>query len=167
MRYRSRLLVGLIMGFSLMATLAWGQGYTRPPTPVLPASGLTVLYSDGTVTSGGRQLTINAGSLILTNNMTNCAAPQFIACNIVYWDGHSASLSVTTDPPTAFAVGQTVVGFMTTSGGNVVSFVGAAASYEGLPGAPTINFGLPLATCNPVRRINCVPCTRGTLGCFQ
>jgi hypothetical protein len=101
------------------------QGYSfAAPYPNVAAhavTGLQVDYSGGAIVSGGLVTTITGSNVTATNSLTNCQAPLYPSCNFVYWPGSGASLSLTTSAATAYAAGNVVVAFVTTTGGNIVA----------------------------------------------
>jgi hypothetical protein len=118
----------------------FAQGYSgaMPNVAATAATGLGITYTAGTVVSGGTQTAITGSTLTATDAMTSCAAPAYSACNFVYWNS-GASLSITTTAATAFAPGNVVIAFVTTSGGNITVVTPASwAPYTaGLTTTPT------------------------------
>ena len=100
-----------------------GQGFSfQAPFPTIvkhAATGLQVDYSAGKIAVGGLIQSIVAGNVTVTDAMTSCQAPTFSACNFLYWPGTGTALSTTTAFATAYASGNLVVAFVTTTGGNV------------------------------------------------
>lgn len=103
------------------------QGYSGalPNIAASAPTGLGVTYSSGLVTQGGLQQSISSGTLTVANTMTSCQAPAYTACNFVYW-ASGTSLLTTTTPSTAFAVGNVVVAYVTSTGGNITAVTPAA-----------------------------------------
>lgn len=102
------------------------QGYSGAmPNVLTPATGLVVTYTAGTISSGGLQTAITGSTVTVANTETSCAAPAYTSCNFVYWNTGS-SLSTTTSAVTAFAPGNVVVAFVTSTGGNVTAITPAA-----------------------------------------
>ncbi len=156
MRRLSCTLIGLL---ALGATLT-AQPYSTPPTlQAYLATGLTLPYTIGTVYNGGFAQTIQPGNVTLTDNMTNCRAPQYAACNLVYWNGSSTALSITTSPTVAFSSGTAIIGFVTTSGGAIVNIVSFAQASQGsgnlVPAGTPTTSGLRLPICNAIINQGC------------
>src|SRR5712692_7162576 len=101
---RTVLLLACLLG---VATSVFGQPYSGPPTlQAFAATGLSMPYTTGTVTVGGFQQVLVSGTIVLTDNQNDCYAPQFAACNIVYWPGSGSVLLSTTSPLVAFTLGN-------------------------------------------------------------
>lgn len=96
------------------------QGYSgaMPNVRKTAATGLGLTYSAGSVASGGAVQAITAGTLTASDTQTSCAAPAYTSCNFVYWTSSTALLTTTT-AATAFAPGNVVVAFVTSTGGNI------------------------------------------------
>ncbi len=107
------------------------QGYSGAMPNVTAASGtsLRLPYTAGTITSGGalQAISADATGLLSTASMTSCAAPAYSACNFVYWNT-GTSLSITVTAATAFAPGNVVVAFVTTTGTDINVITPAAWS---------------------------------------
>lgn len=102
------------------------QGYSGAlPNVLTPASGLTVTYTNGSVTSGGLVTAITGSTVLVSNTQTDCSAPAYASCNFVYWNT-GASLATTTAVATAFAPGNVIVAYVTASGGNVTAVTPAS-----------------------------------------
>lgn len=116
------LLTFVLLGGSRTATPVLAQGYSGALPNVTAAAGtsLRLPYTAGIVPSGGTQTSITADGtgLLATGSMTSCLAPGYTACNFVYWTSGS-SLSVTTTASTAFAAGNVVVAFVTTTSNDI------------------------------------------------
>lgn len=95
----------------------YAQGYSGAVPNVSAAAGtsLDVTYTAGTVTVGGAQNSITAGTTSLAASQTSCAAPAYTACNFVYWPGSGTAITDTTTFATAFAEGNVVIAFCTTT----------------------------------------------------
>ena len=100
------------------------QGYSGAAPNVSAASGtsLRAVYTAGTIQNGGatQAITADATGLLTTASKTNCAAPAYSSCNIIYWVS-STALATTTDPLVAFKPGQVVVAFVTTDGTDITA----------------------------------------------
>lgn len=111
-----------IGGSTLRPAKVQAQGYSGALPNVTAAAGtsLRLPYTAGSVTQGGAvtAITADATGLLATASMTSCAAPAYSACNFVYWASGS-SLSITTTASTAFAAGNEVVAFVTTTGNDI------------------------------------------------
>lgn len=98
------------------------QGYSGALPNVTAAAGtsLRLPYTAGQVFQGGAATTITADAtgLLATGSMTSCAAPAYSACNFVYWTSGTA-LAITTTASTAFAPGNVVVAFVTTTSNDI------------------------------------------------
>lgn len=93
--------------------------YGAPPNVyATAATGLGLNYSGGVILQGGAVNTIVPGTLTATNTMTSCVAPAFSLCNFVYW-ASGTGLSITTVYSTAYAPGNVVVAYVTSTGGNI------------------------------------------------
>ena len=137
-----------------------------PVVQAFAATGLSMPYTQGAGTIGGYQQYIPAGSVVLTDNQYSCIAPQFAACNIIYWPGFGQVLLATTLPAAAFAAGTTVIDFITTGGGIIT---GVTSASQGIPvpaGVPipqwfnpsasgALPTGLRLPVCNSLLRSGC------------
>lgn len=121
------------------------QGYSGalPNVTATAATGLGITYTAGSVTQGGAVQAITAGTLTATDTQTSCAAPGYTACNFVYWASGTALLQ-TTAPATAFAVGNVVVAFCTSTGGNITTCTPASWS----PATAGLNTIQPTGTNN-------------------
>lgn len=114
----------LVAGFlsTRSAPTLHAQGYSGALPNVTAAAGtsLRTPYTAGLVTDGGTQtsITADATGLLMTASQTSCAAPAYTACNFVYWTSGS-SLSTTVTASTAFAPGNIVIAFVTTTGSDV------------------------------------------------
>lgn len=163
-----RRLVLFVVGLTLIVSVpARAQvvtpPYSTPPTmQAFQATGLSMPYTIGIGTVGGSQLVIPAGTLTLTDNQYSCAAPQFPACNIVYWPGVGTTLLVTSLPQTAFLTGTSVVAYITTSGGAITGVTTAAATLQIPGGVPVLGWynaantgGLRLPICNSLVKAGC------------
>lgn len=134
------------IGGVLLATLVGGlvllaQGSSfQAPFPILTANGATGLQVNnaaGKIAVGGLIQPIAAGTVTTTTNMTSCQAPYYSACNFVYWPGTGTALATTTAYETAYAPGNVVIGFVTTTvGGNISTIVAAPINVQ-----PTISIG--------------------------
>ena len=126
MRRTSLTLTGLLIACLAIAPFAarpraQGNVGSAPPVITSPATGLTIAYSAGTVYTGGKSNAITAGTLTATTTETNCAAPLYSSCNIVYY-ASGTGLSITTSAATAFTPGNVVLAFIVTnSSGNVTN----------------------------------------------
>lgn len=125
------------------------QGYSGalPNVRATAATGLGLTYTAGAVVAGGSSQSITGSTLTATDAMTDCAAPTYTSCNIVYW-ASSTSLSITTNPLTAFKAGQVVVAFVTATGGNISAVVPASRNVA----TPSLTFtdgafNFPPSTC--------------------
>jgi len=112
-----------------MAPRLVAQGYSGAPPIVSAHSGtsLRAIYTSGTITYGGASQAITGDStgLLTTDAETDCTAPAYASCNFIYW--HSGtSLSTTTTLATAFAPGNVVVAFVTTTGGDILAVTPAS-----------------------------------------
>lgn len=135
---RFAVLAGLAAAFIAFAGLpslrpvpAWAQGYSGALPNVTAASGtsLRLPYTAGRVAQGGAQtaITADATGLLATGSMASCAAPAYTGCNFVYWNT-GASLSITTAAATAFAPGNVVIAFVTTSSNDILVITPASWS---------------------------------------
>ena len=122
------------------------QGYSGalPNVTATAATGLGLTYTAGSVTQGGAVQAITAGVLTATDTQTSCAAPGYTSCNFVYWASGTALLQ-TTSATTAFAVGNVVVSFCTTTGGNITTCTPSSWS----PSTTGLNTLQPTGTNNP------------------
>lgn len=122
------LLLATLLAISALAipilhpTRVEAQGYSGALPNVTAAAGtsLRLPYTAGSVTQGGAvtAITADATGLLATGSMTSCAAPAYTACNFVYWTS-GASLAITTSATTAFAAGNEVVAFVTTTSNDI------------------------------------------------
>ncbi len=114
-----------------------GQGLSfAAPFPSITknaATGLQVNYSVGKIASGGLITAITAGNVTATDAMTNCQAPTYPSCNFIYWPGATNSLLVTTSVSTAWAPGNVVVAFVTSTGGNISAITPATINVAPVP----------------------------------
>lgn len=165
---RCKLLPATLVTLALLLTgqRVSAQAYSTPPTlqafqaGVTTATTLTLPYTIGIVQVGGAQQIIQPGSVALTDNMYACNAPQYAACNFIYWSGVGTGLLTTTSPQTAFAAGNAIVGFVTTTGGvivNVVTFFQATELSDNLLpiNVSPSNGGLRLPVCNALLKQGC------------
>ncbi len=90
--------------------------------PYLSGTGTAyVSYTAGSLYKGGTAVSITASSVgTLGASKTNCGAPTYSSCAIIYWTSGTA-LSATNSIATATAAGNIVVGFATTNGSSVVT----------------------------------------------
>ncbi len=112
-----------ILGPRLLEPVHLGaQGYSGALPNITAASGtsLRLPYTAGRVAQGGAQqaITADATGLLSTANQTSCAAPAYTACNFVYWTT-GTSLSITQTASTAFAPGNVVIAFVTTTADDI------------------------------------------------
>lgn len=116
------LILGLLIPQIVSPRRVDAQGYSGALPNVTAAAGtsLRLPYTAGSVTQGGavQAITADATGLLATGSMTSCAAPAYSACNFVYWTSGS-SLSITTTASTAFAAGNVVVAFVTTTSNDI------------------------------------------------
>jgi len=123
--------LGAVFLLILSTAPAFSQtSYNAPPNVYYPGpTGLVINYSGGIIMQGGAVNTIVPGTLTVSNTQTSCAAPAFTACNFVYWTSGTALLTTTTYS-TAYAPGNVVVAYVTSTGGNVtlVTFPGPSPS---------------------------------------
>ncbi len=112
----------LVCGLGLRLS---SQGFSfAAPFPAITkhaASGLQVDYAAGKLAVGGLLQSILAGNVTVANTQTSCEAPTYPSCNFIYWPGVGTALSTSTDYATAFASGNVVVAFVTSTGGNIVA----------------------------------------------
>ena len=144
--------------------LAQTPPYGTPPILRAPASGMVMTYTIGTITVGGWQIIIPAGSVTILDNEYSCNAPPYPACNSIYWAGPGLSLSSTTDPRVAFSPGVAAIGFVTTKGGVVQNIVYRPTSTQMVP--PSLvgaTIGLRLPICNAVLKTSCQVAIQGSL----
>ena len=129
-----------------LAPHAHAQGYSGalPNVTATAATGLGLTYTAGSIPQGGAIQAITGNTLTATDNQTSCAAPAYTSCNFVFW-ASGASLSITTSPTTAFAVGNVVVAFVTTTSGNITLVTPASWS----PSTAGLNTITPTGTNNP------------------
>jgi hypothetical protein len=149
--------------------LATGEGLAQPygGLPVLraPTTGLTLTYATGTVTVGGWQTVLPLGSITVADNRYSCSAPQFAACNLIYWAGTGTALLTTTDPTVAFTPGMAVVAYVTTRGGVVVNIVYPPTSTQLVPaGVVTSSGAMRLPLCNSLLTQGCQAATKSLSG---
>jgi hypothetical protein len=160
---------------AVVCLLGFTTGVGAQPVPALggppviqafAATGLLTPYTQGAGTIGGMQQYIPAGTLLLTDNQYSCIAPQFAACNIVYWPGFGQTLLTTTIPAVAFNAGTTVIDFITTAGGLITSVTSASQGVPAPAGVPipqwfnpvvsgALPTGLKLPVCNQILRVGC------------
>lgn len=113
------LLALLVLGAARL--LSQGSSFLAP-FPILTknaSTGLQVNYAAGRIAVGGLVTPINAGNVTVADNQSNCQWPTFSSCNFIYWNGAGTALFTTTTYATAYAPGNVVVGFVTSSGGNI------------------------------------------------
>jgi hypothetical protein len=129
---RTRVTLPLILASALVAGFfipqvvspqkVQAQGYSGALPNVTAAAGtsLRLPYTAGAVTQGGavQAITADGTGLLATGSMTSCAAPAYSACNFVYWTSGTA-LAITTTASTAFAPGNVVVAFVTTTSNDI------------------------------------------------
>lgn len=99
-------------------------------------------FSAGTIYKGGTAVSIVAGSATVSANTSksNCDAPAFSSCVILYWTS-STTLLATTSITTATSGTNIPVAYMTTDGsGNVVAIVPVSLD---LPAPP-----IPVSDCS-------------------
>ena len=105
-----------------VAPSLFAQGYSGALPNVVAASGtsLRATYTAGSIPLGGstQAITADATGLLTTASKTDCAAPTYTSCNIIYWTSGTA-LATTTNVLTAFKPGNVVVAFVTTTGGDI------------------------------------------------
>lgn len=124
-------LIGALFTVPMLFTPHFGatpfaQGYSGAmPNVLTPATGLVVTYTGGLVVSGGLQTTITGSTVTVSDAQTSCAAPAYTSCNFVFWNT-GASLSTSTSAATAFAPGNVIVAYVTTTGGNVTAITPSA-----------------------------------------
>lgn len=118
------LLVSVALACGLCRS-ASSQGQSlAAPFPALTAhapTGLQLDYATGKIVAGGLLVNITGNNLTVADAQTNCQAPAYAACNLVYWPGTGNSLLSTTVPATAWASGNVVVGYVTATGGNIAA----------------------------------------------
>lgn len=105
------------------------QGYSGALPNVAPTAptGLGITYTAGSIPQGGAVQAITGSTLTAADTQTSCAAPGYTACNFVFWTS-GTSLSITQTASTAFAVGNVVVAFCTSTGGNITTCTPASWS---------------------------------------
>lgn len=161
MRQRLLVLVWVVLG----PVALFAQGYSGPPTlRVFAATGLSLPYTVGTVTVGGFQQNINAGSVTVADNQSDCTAPQFVSCNLIYWPGSGVTLLSTTLPLTAFASGNVVVGYVTSANAVVVAVVTPNLTLSLPAGIALPTVGLRLPICNSLIMQGCQAGTKTLSG---
>ena len=118
------LLAACLLG---IATGVFAQGYTTPPvlnpSNASVSTPLVVPYSAGQITVGGYQQQIPLGTVTLIDNQYACGAPQFAACNFIYWSPGTAILQATNVSRVAFTLGNVVFWYVTTAAGAVTGVV--------------------------------------------
>ncbi len=117
-----------------------GQGSSFvAPSPLITkhsGTGLQVDYTTGRIAVGGAIQTITSGAVTVTNSMTDCQAPTYLACNFLYWPGSGSALATSTNYRTAYASGNVVLAFVTSAAGNITAVTPAV-----VPIPPTISIG--------------------------
>lgn len=178
-----RLVAALVLGWAIIGTdwlpppvttygqVIRAQNYSYPPvlnpSNAAVSTPLTVPYNPGTVTLGGFQINIPAGSVVLADNQNACGAPQFAACNIVYWSASAPTvMSVTQSYLTAAAPGNSVVWFISTQGGAVTSMVGNNLTYDNSTGTGSPGLVPLQPLCNAVQTLRCSAPRAGSLSGF-
>lgn len=122
--FKATMLVGLLVAagsvWTPRSSVLSAQGYSGalPNVSAHAATGLQVDYTVGIVPQGGAIQAITAGNVTVSDAQTSCAAPAYSSCNFVYW-ATGTGLSTSTTASTAFATGNIVIAFVTTTGGNV------------------------------------------------
>lgn len=103
-----------VMLTMLLALSCFAQDTYNPPT-VYVSSGLTVKRTAGTVNNGGKPVAVaaDATGVAMTDEKTDCAAPTYTSCNIIY-AGSTGTVSVTTTIATAAASGNTIIAYVST-----------------------------------------------------
>ncbi len=164
---RILLLIACLVG---LTTGVFGQvvpPLSGPPTvQAFAATGLSLPYTQGAGTIGGMQQYIPSGTVTLVDNQFSCIAPQFAACNIVYWPGAGQVLLSTTIPAVAFAAGTSVIDFITTGGGAILGVTSASLGIPVPAGVPipqwfnpsasgALPTGIRLPVCNSLIRVGC------------
>jgi hypothetical protein len=150
----------------LRAQVAFGPAPVLNPSAAAPATPLLVPYTAGTITSGGYQVNIPLGTIQLIDNQYACGAPQFAACNFIYWTPGASTLLVTNVPLIAFQNGNAVLWFISTFGGTVTNMVAwsqAADTPAGIAVTGVASTGLRAPICNALLQQACQPAVRGSL----
>jgi len=113
-----------VLGLLALSTLALGQTSYNPPT-VYAGSGLHILVTGGTVNLGGKPVTVAAvGATAVSANKTDCSAPSYPSCAIVYSDS-SGTVALTTAIATAATPTNTILAYVTTGASTITSIVAA------------------------------------------
>lgn len=145
--------LALLSAYRPLETPVQAQGYSGAMPNVTAAAGtsLRAPYTAGTITYGGasQAITADATGLLTTAAQSDCSAPGYASCNIVYW-ASSTSLSVTTTVSTAFKPGNVIVAFVTTNGSDIVAITPASRN----PAVPAVTYTdgfavIPPSACAP------------------
>lgn len=111
----SLIILALVVGAQMPDRVILGQAVVIPT--VVRNSGTTVRWNAGSVINGGHVVSVTASSASVTVDRTNCAAPTYPACNIV-WVNSSGTVSVTSTSAalaTASAAGNTILAYVEVS----------------------------------------------------
>lgn len=90
---------------------------------VYAVSSSVIGWTAGTLNNGGKAVTVAAGTASTTTGQTDCSAPAFVACNII-WASSGGTVTVTAASAgivTATAAGNSLMGFAETTTANVIS----------------------------------------------
>jgi hypothetical protein len=106
-----------------MLHAAQGVSLAAPFPSIAPnaPTGLQVNYTAGKIVVGGTIVSLVSGNVTVTDAMTDCSAPSYLACNFVYWPGTGTTLATTTSVGTAYAPNNRILAFVMASGGNISS----------------------------------------------
>lgn len=111
-------ILAILLSVLLATSVGWSQTGLR--IPVISASSTNIVWTAGTVNNGGHAVAITAGSTALGASKTDCAAPTYTTCNILY-SNSSGTVSLTTTIATAAASGNVILAFIETTAGSVAS----------------------------------------------
>lgn len=114
-----RLLSVLTVMITLSAVM-WGQAGLRMPVVSTGAVVGSLYWTAGVINNGGHAVSITAGSVVLDSSKTDCAAPTFTTCDMLYANS-SGTVSLTTTAATAGGSGNTLLAIVETNGSHVAT----------------------------------------------
>lgn len=115
--FRQALAIMLVVLLSVIAVpvSTQAQANLRMPTVQQGATALNIKWTAGTLNSGGHAITVTAGNTAVTASKTDCSAPSFASCNLLY-SNSSGTVAVTATPATAGATGNVLMAYIETDG---------------------------------------------------
>ncbi len=103
----------------LVTVTAYPQATFRAPTISAGSNVNYVYWTAGKIHNGGHEVSVAAGSHILTTSQADCSAPGYAACNFLYAN-NAGAVDITNTLATAVGSGNTLLAFIETGAADTI-----------------------------------------------